>query len=76
MIEAGTGPGAAKPPGIRHCGEAAAGRIGRSGSGKDEDMWLDASHTALKKLGLRLDPRKVPVEMAIVDHLEKAPTEN
>ncbi len=32
--------------------------------------------TAVQQLGLRLDPRKAPVEMIVVDHLEKTPTEN
>jgi uncharacterized protein (TIGR03435 family) len=30
----------------------------------------------IQELGLRLEPRKAPVEMIVVDHLEKAPTEN
>jgi uncharacterized protein (TIGR03435 family) len=33
--------------------------------------------TALQKeLGLKLEARKLPVEMLIVDHFEKAPAEN
>ena len=32
--------------------------------------------TAVQQLGLRLDGRKAPVEMIVVDHLEKTPTEN
>jgi uncharacterized protein (TIGR03435 family) len=44
--------------------------------GKDQDIWLDAFQTALKKLGLRLEQRNVPVEMIVVDHLERTPTEN
>lgn len=30
----------------------------------------------VQKLGLKLEPRKAPVEMIVVDHLEKSPTEN
>jgi uncharacterized protein (TIGR03435 family) len=44
---------------------------------------LDAASTptgsvfsAIEKLGLKLDARKAPVEMIVVDHLEKTPTEN
>ena len=31
---------------------------------------------ALQKIGMRLEQRKLPVEMIVVDHVEKAPTEN
>lgn len=32
--------------------------------------------TALHSLGLTLEPRKAPIEMLVIDHAEKAPTEN
>jgi len=32
--------------------------------------------TAVDKLGLKLDARKAPVEVIVIDHLEKTPTEN
>ena len=32
--------------------------------------------TSIQKLGLKLDPRKAPVEVIVVDHVEKMPTEN
>jgi uncharacterized protein (TIGR03435 family) len=31
---------------------------------------------SLRRLGLRLEARKAPMEMLIVDHAEKVPTEN
>jgi uncharacterized protein (TIGR03435 family) len=31
---------------------------------------------AVKKLGLKLEPRKAPVEGLVIDHVEKTPTEN
>jgi uncharacterized protein (TIGR03435 family) len=31
---------------------------------------------AIQLLGLKLDPRKLPVETIVVDHLEKTPTDN
>jgi uncharacterized protein (TIGR03435 family) len=31
---------------------------------------------AVQQLGLRLDSRKLPVDIVVVDHVEKAPTEN
>jgi len=30
----------------------------------------------VQQLGLKLDSRKAPVEMIVIDHLEKTPTEN
>ena len=32
--------------------------------------------TTVQQLGLKLEPRKLPVDMIVVDHLEKTPTEN
>ena len=31
---------------------------------------------AVQQLGLKLEPRKTPIESIVIDHLEKAPTEN
>jgi uncharacterized protein (TIGR03435 family) len=31
---------------------------------------------SVKKLGLKLEPRKAPVEQLVIDHLEKTPTED
>jgi uncharacterized protein (TIGR03435 family) len=31
---------------------------------------------AMMQLGLRLEPRRAPVDMVVVDHVEKVPTEN
>jgi uncharacterized protein (TIGR03435 family) len=33
-------------------------------------------HTALQGIGLKLDARKAPVDMLVIDHAEKTPTEN
>ena len=35
-----------------------------------------AVREALDKVGLRLEPRTAPVEVIVIDHLEKSPTEN
>jgi uncharacterized protein (TIGR03435 family) len=32
--------------------------------------------TAIQQLGLKLEPRKLPIETIAIDHLEKTPTEN
>ena len=31
---------------------------------------------AVQRLGLKLEPRKVPIDVVVIDHLEKTPTEN
>jgi uncharacterized protein (TIGR03435 family) len=31
---------------------------------------------SVQEMGLKLDPRKSPIELIVVDHLEKTPTEN
>lgn len=41
-----------------------------------QSAWLNAAQDGLKKLGLELQPRKAPVEVIVVDHLEKNPTAN
>lgn len=38
--------------------------------------WLDVMQDGLKKLGLQLEPRKAPVSIIVIDHLEKMPTDN
>jgi uncharacterized protein (TIGR03435 family) len=43
----------------------------------DTNSPLPSIFTALREqLGLRLEPRKVPVEILVIDHLEKVPTQN
>lgn len=36
----------------------------------------DSLANALEKLGLKLEPRKAPIEVLVVDHMDKAPSEN
>ena len=35
-----------------------------------------AAQDGLKKLGLQLEHRKAPIEVLVIDRLERAPTEN
>jgi uncharacterized protein (TIGR03435 family) len=53
---------------------------GAGGAGTGAPLAPDPSGTsmfqAVQQLGLRLEPRKAPVETIIVDRLEKTPTEN
>jgi uncharacterized protein (TIGR03435 family) len=54
---------------------AAAPSTGLSGTGAS-DPTGGAMFQAVQQLGLKLDPRKVPTETIVVDHIEKDPTEN
>ena len=67
MGRAGPPPGAGPGPG------------GPAGESRPHDESADAPalFTALQeKLGLKLDARKAPVDLYVIDHIEKAPTEN
>jgi uncharacterized protein (TIGR03435 family) len=64
---------------------AMAGQMGAlpgGGGGGDSNKMVEASDPgssifeSVQKLGLKLEPRKGPVENIVIDHLEKAPTEN
>ena len=37
---------------------------------------LDVFQAVEKQLGLKLEPRKTPLDLIVVDHAEKTPTEN
>lgn len=48
----------------------------RSGAGAPSDPSGSSAFQSVEKLGLKLDPRKMPVDLIVVDHIEKSPTEN
>jgi uncharacterized protein (TIGR03435 family) len=62
---AGMGPGGAGPDGGHGSGDGSA--AGESGNPVFQSM---------QQLGLRLEARKAPMEMIVVDHSEKNPLEN
>lgn len=43
---------------------------------KTSDPAGSSIFTSVQQLGLRLEPRKMPLEYIIIDHVEKTPTEN
>lgn len=61
MIRSAVGAGVALPPQALQLAEAASG---------------DSLFSSVEKLGLKLEPRKAPVDALVIDHIEKAPTEN
>ena len=63
MAGAGGAPGATTP---------SSGLTGITAS----DPFGGGMFQAVQQLGLKLDPRKVPMETLVIDHVEKEPTEN
>jgi uncharacterized protein (TIGR03435 family) len=53
---------------------------GREGTRSPSDAASDPGglsiFAAVQQLGLKLEPRKEPLDLIVIDHLEKAPTEN
>jgi uncharacterized protein (TIGR03435 family) len=70
--------GMARSAGVMMPGPGAGG--GEAGRGGPADAASDPSGTSIfasvQQMGLKLEPRKLPVELIVVDHLEKAPAEN
>ena len=52
------------------------GAGGAAGAPTASDPSGSSIFQTVQQLGLRLEPRKAPVETIVVDHLEKTPTEN
>jgi uncharacterized protein (TIGR03435 family) len=60
---------------LRRAKIAAEGR-GGVGDTADDPSGGSAMFGAVQQLGLRLEPRKVPIEVLVVDHAERVPVEN
>jgi len=61
MIRSAIAAGVSLPPRALQFAESASG---------------DSLFAAVEKLGLKLDSRKAPVDVLVIDHIEKSPTEN
>jgi uncharacterized protein (TIGR03435 family) len=53
-----------------------AANAGKSPADAASDPSGSSLFTSVQQLGLKLDPRKLPYEFIVIDHLEKTPTEN
>jgi uncharacterized protein (TIGR03435 family) len=73
MERMGMGRGGLPPP---SGGGVAAGSGGDSPLSADSDMGVPLAGAIQSQLGLKLESKKGQVEMIVVDHAEKVPTEN
>lgn len=57
-------------------GGAGGGAGAAGGAGEASDPSGGSIFQSVQKMGLKLEPKKAPVEILVVDHLDKLPTEN
>jgi uncharacterized protein (TIGR03435 family) len=66
---------AARSAGVQVPGPGAGGQPGK-GPAEAADPAGSSLFNNVQQLGLKLEPRKAPVDLIVIDHLEKLPTEN
>ena len=66
----------ARSAGIAVGGRGAGGQAGRPRADAASDPSGSSIFAAVQQLGLKLEPRKAPVDLIVIDHVEKTPTEN
>ncbi|MGA2270265.1 MAG: TIGR03435 family protein [Bryobacteraceae bacterium] len=66
----------ARTAGIAVPGRGAGGDAARTPADAASDPPGSSVFAAVQQLGLKLEPRKAPIDFIVVDHLEKIPTEN
>jgi uncharacterized protein (TIGR03435 family) len=76
LMQAAKGQGIQIPIGGMGRGVVAAGGIPGAASNTASDPSGGSIFESVQKLGLKLDPRKMPVDLIVVDSVEKTPTEN
>lgn len=47
-----------------------------AGNGSASDPGTSTVFTGIQQYGLKLEPRKAPIDLLVIDHVEKLPTEN
>jgi uncharacterized protein (TIGR03435 family) len=72
-ITAARAQGMGPPPAAAGAGAAAASP---AAAASDPSGAGSSVYASVKKLGLKLEPRKAPVQQLIIDHVEKTPTED
>jgi uncharacterized protein (TIGR03435 family) len=70
--------GMARNAGVMMPGPSAAvgGDAGRAPADAASDPTESSIFASVQQMGLKLEPRKLPVELIVIDHLEKTPSEN
>jgi uncharacterized protein (TIGR03435 family) len=66
-------------PGLRNAPPPPAGESGHPPSGvlpEETPEKAGSIYDSVHRYGLKLEPRRAPMEMLIIDHIEKTPTEN